>query len=349
VKILFVGLGGIGQRHLRNLKAILGSDVEVHAYRVRGRCQALNDGLEVEPGVDLVTEYSVRVHDDLGSALAVRPSAVFVCNPSSLHMPVAMAAANAGCHLFVEKPLSHNLVGVDDLIRVTERQALVGMVGYQLRFHPCVQTVQRQLGAGLIGQPLYARSEVGEYLPNWHRYEDYRQMYASRSELGGGVILSQIHEMDYLYWFFGMPLRIFTLGGHLSSLEIDVEDVASSLIEFNVGGNTVPVHLHQDYVQTPGARACMLIGDQGKIQMNLVALTVDRYDRQGHLAERCSFETFRRNDLFVAELKHFLDCVSGRATPAISLRDGAQSLRMALAAKQSLETGAVVEPDKIHA
>jgi predicted dehydrogenase len=343
MKVLFVGLGGIGQRHLRNLRAILGISLEVHAYRVRGLPQALTEQLEIEPDTDLETKYAVRVHHDLDSALEQRPAAVFVCNPSSLHVPAAMAAAEAGCHLFVEKPLSHSLAGVEALIQAVQRQGLVALVGYQLRFHPCLQAVHRQVSQGLIGQPLSAHAQVGEYLPGWHRYEDYRQMYASRADLGGGVILSQIHEMDYLYWMFGLPHRIFTLGGHLSSLEIDVEDVACSVLDCEVNGRKVPVLLHQDYLQRPPARGCTIVGEEGKIVMSLSELKVDRYDSQGRLAQHQSFEGFARNELFLAELRHFLDCIGGHATPLISLRDGAQSLRMALAAKDSLKTGQIVD------
>jgi predicted dehydrogenase len=345
VKVLFAGLGGIGQRHLRNLKAVVGDDLEVHAYRVRGLPQALTEQLVIETGVDLESRYGVRVHHDLDSALAQRPTAVFVCNPSSLHIPTAMAAAEAGCHLFVEKPLSHNLADVEELIKGVESRGLVALVGYQLRFHPCLKAVHEQVSRGLIGQPLSAHAEVGEFLPGWHRYEDYRQMYASRADLGGGVILSQIHEMDYLYWLFGLPRRIFTLGGHLSSLEIDVEDIACSVLDFQVNGRKLPVLLHQDYLQRPPSRGCTIVGEEGKIVMNLSELKVDRYDSQGRLAQRESFEGFARNELFLAELRHFLDCIGGRAAPLISLRDGAQSLRMALAAKESLETGQVVHLD----
>ncbi len=344
MKILFVGLGGIGQRHLRNLRALLGSSVEVHAYRVPRLSQALTDQLEIEAGADLVTKYDIRVHHDLDAALATKPSAVFLCNPSSLHVLVAMDAAQAGCHLFIEKPLSHSLAGVEALIEAVDRRKLVGMVGYQLRFHPCLQALQQQLRKGQIGRPLSASAEVGEYLPDWHRYEDYRQMYAARAALGGGVILSQIHEMDYLFWLFGMPKRIFTSGGRLSSLELDVEDVASSILEFEVEGHKVPVHLHQDYVQRPPSRGCKIIGDEGTIAMSLTNLTVERYDSKGQLAEKLSFEGFPRNDLFVSEMKHFFDCIEGRASPVVSLRDGAQSLRMALAAKASMDSGEVTSP-----
>ena len=343
MKVLFVGLGGIGQRHLRNLRAILGNSLEVHAYRVRRLSQVLTEQLEIEPGTDLESRYGVRVHHDLAAALAQEPTAVFICNPSSMHVPAAMAAVEAGCHVFVEKPLSHSLEGVEALIQTVQRRGLVALVGYQLRFHPCLQAVHRQVSRGLIGQPLSARVEVGEYLPGWHRYEDYRRMYASRADLGGGVILSQIHEMDYLYWLFGLPRRIFTVGGHLSSLEIDVEDVACSVLECVVNGRKLPVLLHQDYLQRPPSRGCTIIGEEGRIVMSLSELRVDRYDSQGRLAQRESFEGFGRNELFLAELRHFLDCIGGGATPLISLRDAAQSLRMALAAKESLESGQVVQ------
>src|SRR5262249_49184521 len=152
---------------------------EVHAYRVRRLSQTLTDQLEIEEGADLARKYDIHVHHDLDAALATKPLAVFICNPSSLHIQVAMQAAQAGCHLFIEKPLSHSLEGVDALLKAVEQRALVGMVGYQLRFHPCLQALRQQIRNGQIGSALSATVEVGEYLPNWHRYEDYRQMYAA--------------------------------------------------------------------------------------------------------------------------------------------------------------------------
>ena len=185
--------------------------------------------------------------------------------------------------------------------------------------------------------------EVGEYLPGWHTYEDYRQMYASRADLGGGVILSQIHELDYVYWLFGPPRRVFALGGHLSSLEIDVEDVACALFECVVDGRAVPVHVHQDYLQRPPSRGCKVIGDAGKVLVDLQELSVTVFDEQGGLAEASDFAGFQRNELFLSEAKHFLACLKGEEAPQVTVRDGAQSLRMALAAKESLATGQVVE------
>lgn len=343
MKVLMVGLGGIGQRHVRNLRALLGSEVEIEAYRVRGLPHTLTDQLRIEPGSNVEEKYNIRTHRDLDRALAQDPDAVFICNPSSLHIPIALSAAQAGCHLFIEKPLSHNYDEVEELITLIMRQNLIALVGYQMRFHPCLQRLQSLLQQQAIGQVLAVRVEVGEYLPRWHTYEDYRQMYASRRDLGGGVILSQIHELDYLYWLFGLPRRVFALGGHLSSLEIDVEDTASILMECVVEGLPVPVHVHQDYVQRPPSRTCQVIGDAGKILLDFHALTVHVFDGQGQLAETHTFEGFQRNQLFLDELKHFLACLQGDQIPVVTVRDGAQSLRMALAARESLETGNVVE------
>ncbi|MCL4559712.1 MAG: Gfo/Idh/MocA family oxidoreductase [Chloroflexi bacterium] len=342
MKILMVGLGGIGQRHMRNLVSLLGGELELIAYRTRRLNTVLTDKLQVEPGINLEDQYDIRAFDNLDQALEQRPEIAFICNPTSLHVPAALQAASAGCHLFIEKPLSHDLQGVDELIDVVTRQHKVGFVGYQLRFHPCVRRLHTLIEEGAVGRVLGVRAEVGEYLPGWHTYEDYRQMYAARRDLGGGVVLSQIHELDYLYWLFGLPQSVYAVGGHLSSLEINVEDVASLLMSYRAEGGSFPVHLHQDYVQRPPSRTCQVIGDAGKILVDLNAVSLRLYNSSGELIEEIGYPGFPRNQLFLDELQHFLSCVREGRQPLISLQDGAQSLRMALAARESLQTGKVV-------
>ena len=343
MKVLIAGLGSIGQRHLRNLRTLLGRDVEILAYRVRELSHVLTEEREIEFGSNVETKYDIKAYGDLEEALAQQPTAAFICNPTSLHQTVALSAAQAGCHLFIEKPLSNRYEGVEELIKAVDNKGLAALVGYQMRFHPCLQRLQSLLQQKAIGRILSVRVEVGEYLPEAHPYEDYRQGYAARSELGGGVILSQIHELDYVYWLFGLPRRLITFGGHLSNLEIDVEDTASSLMECVVDGRAIQIEVHQDFVQRPARHTCHVIGDAGKILVDLDAATMQVFDAEGRLAERCEFSDFQRNQLFVDELKHFLACVRGNEEPIVTLRDAAQSLRMALAARQSLATGQVVE------
>ena len=342
MKLLIVGLGAIGQRHVRNLRTLLGDSVEIWAARSRGLSHVLSDAMTVEAREGLCEKYGIRACATLDEALAHKPDVAFVCNPTSLHIGTALALARAGCHLFIDKPLAHEYAGVEELLDIVERQRLVATVGYQFRFHPCLTTTYALLRSGAIGRVLAVRAEVGEYLPGWHTYEDYRGTYGGTRDLGGGTLLSQIHEMDYLYWFFGLPKRVFTLGGHLSSLEVDVEDVTSTLMQFESAGIQFPVHLHQDYVQRPGNRRCEIVGDAGKIEIDLLRHSMKVYDASGQLAQSNEFQDFQRSQMFLEESRRFLACIESGEAPAVTLRDGAQSLRMALAAKESLQKGIVV-------
>ncbi len=348
MKALFIGLGGIGQRHLRNLKTLV-PETEILAYRVRRLQTVMTPTLTVEPGASIEEKYNIHVFGELDKALAEKPEVAFITNPSSLHIPAALEAAKAGCHLFIEKPLSDSLEGVDELISIVEKKGLTAMVGFQLRFHPCLGWIRNLLKEEAIGKLLSVRLEVGEYLPGWHPYEDYRKMYASRKNLGGGVILSQIHEFDYAYSLFGMPQRLFALGGKLSRLELDVEDTASILMECRWNGNILPVHILQDYLQRPPSRRCEIIGDSGKIIWDHHGGTLTVWQGGKEEPETRRLEGFERNQLFLDEMRHFLASVRGEETPLVSLREGADSLRIALAAKQSLETGEVISlyEDKI--
>jgi predicted dehydrogenase len=343
VRVLFCGLGGIGQRHLRNLRSLLGEQLEVHAYRVRRQRHKLQDNLSIEANADLETDYAIIVHTDLASAMAVRPEAVFVCNPSSLHTEIALAAARAGAHVFMEKPVSNTMEGLDELAEVVASRKLVCYVGYNFRFHPGLQRIKALLDEHFFGNILSVQAEVGEYLPGWHKYEDYRQMYASRADQGGGVILSQIHEMDLIYWYFGLPKTILCRGGKLSNLEIDVEDTATSLMQYEGVLGRFPIHLHQDFVQRPPVRTFKIAGDRGSVKINMIESSMHIYGEQGEELEALDFTGFQRNDMFLQQTRHFLDCIRRGEKPQVDLHDGVQSLRLALAARESLASGAEVQ------
>ncbi len=338
LRVLFAGLGGVGQRHLRNLRALLGDDVDIGAYRVRGEPHAIGDALHIEAGPGVEERYRVRVHRDLEGALAAGPDAVFVTNPTSLHVGVAIAAARAGCHLFVEKPLCDDLAGVEELIETVESRGTVALVAYQLRWHPAFATLREWL-AGSMGRVLSVRATVGEYLPDFHPYEDYRRMYASRRALGGGVTLTQIHEIDLLYALFGLPSRVFSMGTKVSDLEIDVEDVACSLLEFRgADGRPFFAELHQDYFARPKSRSMTLVCERGRIEWDLAAGVLTRFRADGSVRE-IDYRSFVRNEMFLGEMSHFLACVRGEDSPLVTLRDGAASVRIALALLASQASG----------
>ena len=337
MRILLVGLGSIGQRHARNLRAILGHGAELLAYRARG-------GGLVPPGDSSATpeaELRIRSVPTLEAGLEERPDAVFVTNPTALHLPVARAAVDAGCHVFIEKPLADGWDGVEEFLAAVDGKGVVAAVGYQLRFHAGLRRLRELLDGGAIGRPLAARLEFGEYLPAWHPWEDYRDGYAARRDLGGGVLLTQIHDVDYACWLFGTPSRVSAVGGHLSDLDVDVEDLVCVTLECARDRRLFPVELRLDYVQRPPVRQCHVLGDNGRVSLDLMAGTLVCTDVTGRVTT--TEVGTPRNQLFVDEVRHFLDCVAGRARPVVDARGAAESLRVALAARASMRRGAPVE------
>ena len=340
MKALFAGLGSIGQRHLRNLTR-LAPEVRLIAHRTRRSAPVLDDSMRVDESADLVRDHELVEYDELDRALGERPDVAFITNPSALHVDTALRCVAAGCHVFVEKPLASSWQRVEELIDRVEARGLVGAVGYQLRMHPGVRLVEEWLRAGRVGNVVSATLRNGEALPDWHPYEDYREGYAAREELGGGALLTQIHELDLALWLFGMPTRVFAVGGRLSRLEVDVEDCATVLLECRPAGRPLPVTVQLDYVQAPPVRSCTIVGDAGRIELDLIAGAAVLRTRDAVVDER--FADFARNDMFVAELGQFLDAVRGAGKPAVDLREGARSLRLALAARRSLGEGRAVE------
>lgn len=343
MRVLFCGLGSIGQRHLRNLRALLGDDVEVLAYRSKHRTPVLNPDMTVREGADLESAYGVRSFADLDQALAERPDAVFVTGPNSTHVPVALAAASAGCHLFIEKPVSHSTEGLEELADLVEKKGLVALVAFQFRFHPGLILLKSLIDGRKLGRVVSAHIVNGEYLPDWHPYEDYREAHPARREMGGGCLSIQTHEFDYLLWLFGMPKHLFAVGGHLSRLEVDVEDSVSVLLECAWEGRPLPVHVHVDYLQRPPQRVCEVVGDAGKARYDYYANQVEFHDAATRNVDVRRFDSFDRNQMFIDELSHFLECVRGEAKPVVDLRDGVRSVQISLAAQESLRKGRSVE------
>ena len=339
---LIVGLGSVGQRHARNLRTLLGDRVRITAYRAKGHSPVIGDRLNAQAVGTVEDEYHVDSFTSLDSALACQPNVAFICNPSSLHVPVALACAEAGCDLFIEKPVSATLDGVERLLDVVLAKRLVAAVGCQLRFHPALEMLKHHIDTASIGRVLAVRAEVGEYLPDWHPYEDYRRSYAAQRSLGGGVILTLIHEIDYLGWLFGVPRRLFAVGGHRSSLEMDVEDVASILAEVSAADGALPVHLQMDYLRRPPRRTCSILGDAGSLDLDLRQhnLTLTLKDARIPLFDDPNFD---RNTLFLAELSDFLAACSVRKQPRVTLHDGIVAVRVAIAAQESIRTGNLVE------
>ena len=319
MKFMIAGLGSIGRRHLRNLRAL--GEEDILLYR-SGRSTLQDDELK---GYIAETE--------LDSALVHKPDAVIVSNPTALHLDVAIPAAEAGCHLLIEKPISHNLDRVDELLAAVKRGGGKVLVGYQFRFHPGLQTVKRWLMKGRIGKPISAHAHWGEYLPDWHPWEDYRQSYAACRDLGGGVVLTLCHPFDYLRWLMGEVVSVTSWTGQVGELDIEVEDIAEAILEFDSG---VVGHVHLDYFQRPHMHRLEIIGTEGMVRWDNADGYASIYkSEEGQWESSALPDGFDRNALFISEMKHFIDIVSGDEKPTCPLDDGVRALRISLSVLSS--------------
>ncbi len=349
MKFLIAGFGSIGRRHLRNLLALGERDILLY----RSHRSTLPD--------DEVAEFPVET--DLQAALAHQPDAVIISNPTALHLEVAIPAAQAGCAILLEKPVSHSFEQVDAFRAAVRRGGARVLVGFQFRFHPTLRRAAALLAEGAIGQPQAVRAHWGEYLPDWHPWEDFRQGYAARADLGGGVILTLCHPFDYLRMLLGDISAVSAMAGYGSGgtaggrgtagggLGLPVEETAEISLRFESG---VVGSVHLNYIQRPPAHHLEIIGSQGTLRWNNADGSLSVYRAAPGSESPSGWQTelppqgFERNMLFLDEMRNFLAVARGQAQPACTLEDGIRALEIALLARRSAADAAgatVVQPE----
>ena len=322
MKFLIAGLGSIGRRHLRNLLAL--GEADILLYRTH---QSTLPDDELAP---------FPTFTKLDDALAQGPDAVIISNPTACHMGVALPAAMAGCHLLLEKPISDiKDERVDALKRVVDERGTQVLVGFQFRFHPVLMQLQQILSQEQLGRPYSFRCHWGEYLPNWHPWEDYRDSYAARKDLGGGVVNTLCHPLDYVRWLFGEVQSLTAVTGHISNLEVNVEDVAEIILYF---ANGILGSIHLDYYQQPPSHWIEISCEKGLIHWDNETGSA-RINRVGEdqWREINPPPDFERNDLFLAEMQHFIQLVHGKVESRCDLVDGIQALSITQAVHNAAE------------
>ncbi len=339
MKFLIAGLGSIGRRHMRNLIALGEKDIVL--FRTR-KATMPDDELAGFP-----------VETDLQEALKKhKPDAVIVANPTALHLDIAIPAAEAGCAILLEKPVSDSLDRLDVLQKTAEISGSKILVGFQFRYHPTLNKARELIQSGVIGKILTVHAHWGEYLPNWHPWEDYRQSYAARAELGGGVIVTLTHPLDYLRFLLGDVESLWSFNGHLSPLELNVEDAAEIGLKFSsgaVGG------VHVNYFQRPPVHRLEIVGTNGTLRWDnadgvlhffKMPAEFGTWDVNPPAAVEEQYplpDRFERNQLFAAQMRHFVETAHGESDPICTLADGVNALRLALAAQESQRSGRVIQ------
>jgi predicted dehydrogenase len=292
LRLLVVGFGSIGRRHVRSALA-LGHEVAV--------CRRAPVGDEGVPAVASLADWPA--------------DAVAIATPTALHLEALRWAVEHGVHAYVEKPLAASTAGVADLLAYAERRGVVVAVGYNLRFHPALEAIRGAVLDGRIGRLHSVRAEVGAYLPDWHPAEDYRVSYAARRELGGGALLTLSHELDYVRWIAGEVEAVDGIAARVGPFELDVDDLAEVMCR-HAGGAVSSVH--QDLLDRAYNRRSRWVGETGSIEW-----TWDGPVRLLPAGEELWWDdSYDIAQTYEAALADFVAAVETAASPRATGRDG---------------------------
>ena len=313
---MIVGLGSIGKRHLRNILAIENTKkLEIIIYSKQTKSYLSN-------------HKNIKIFDTLDKCLLEKPDVGFITNETVHHIPIAIKLAKVGLDLFIEKPLSNKISNVKTFSKIVETKKLITLVGCNLRFHRCINEIKNLIDQKVIGDIISVKVECGTYLPDWHPNENYSKSYASRDDLGGGVVLTCIHELDYLFWFFGETQEVFSMTGKYSNLKITASDLSAIILKFK---NNIIAEVHLDYFQKPEARSCKLIGTKGTITWDSLSNEVKIYDfKKSKWKSKLKIKKYDKNEMYVKELEYFIQCINKKKKTINDISQGEYVLKIAL-------------------
>lgn len=324
MRILIVGSGSIGRRHIRNLQKLVGRPEFILL-----RDAARKDEFSRELGATVVGSFA--------DAIALSPAFAVIATPSVLHFEALQALLPAQVPCYVEKPVVTTEAQVRklELLLASATRVPTTMAGCNLRFLPSLKTARQLIRDGVLGRPVRASLQVGQWLPDWRPAQDYRQSYSASRESGGGVVLDLIHELDAARFLFGEFEQILAFGGQYSRLEIESEDSAAIILGRPHGP---VVSLGLDYVSHTAVRRYEIVGDEGSLVWDLPAKTVMLLRQGRQEAVTTDPADFDVSATYINAMQEFLNAIEGSRSSSQDLADGLRSARLAVLVNRQLRS-----------
>lgn len=258
--VLFIGLGGAGQRHLRVLRKIL-PETKFIAYRKKKKTPLLKSNFEIDHENTIENKYNIKIFNNLKNAYLQKPELTVISTPTSNHYKDCLMAIKNKSSIIVEKPCCLSTKEIDNLSKLLKNNNLSFFTSYQRRYHPIVREIRSLLKKKKIGNIISVNFNTLSDVRKWHPYENYMNLYALNKKLGGGVLNTEIHEIDLANWLFGKPLNIFYKKKKISNLEIDVEDTINVLAFYK----ELEVSFSISFLSNQNKRTLIIQGDEGEI------------------------------------------------------------------------------------
>lgn len=321
-KCLVVGSGSIARRHISILRFLLPNS-EVACVSASGRL--------LSAGETSATHHLASLAD----AIAWRPNLAVIASPAPLHPRHAAAFLEVGAAVLIEKPLADSCSRFNELApQLCEHHSRIE-IAYNLRYLPALVELKNQIDRKVIGRLHSIRIEVGQYLPDWRPHTNYRHSVSANKLLGGGVLLELSHELDYLRWIFGKFDTGYCILSNSGQLQIDVEDRVDIMLSRSDG---VVVQIHMDFLQRKVSRDCKVIGETGSLYLDFVTNSL-RIFRDGKEEVLFSNLNADSNDMYIEQMRGFIQLATGQVSPRIPLDDGISILTLIELLRQSAATG----------
>lgn len=286
MNVLIVGLGSIARKHIATLRQIE-PDVCIYALRSSASapvCEPVRNVFSLEELSTVYLDFAI------------------ISNPTAEHKRTIEALLPLKCPLFIEKPLSHTL-DIGELFERVQQSDILTYVACNLRFLECIRYVksllERRRGQRVNEVNIYC----GSYLPEWRPGVDFKMVYSSRPELGGGVHVDLIHELDYLYWLLGRPLDVHRVFRHSSSLGIDAYDYANYCLEYK----DFCAEVILNYYRRDAKRTLEIVCEDGTWEVDLKENQVKKDGAVLFSSER------RIVDTYLSQMEYFMELVKVHA------------------------------------
>jgi len=309
MKVLLVGCGSVGKRHLANLNKL----AEVEHIFVCSKVRDCLSGLKDRRKISLVKPLS-----DIQADLAI------IANETYKHVDTALMLARKGIHLFIEKPLSHRLSAKLGLLnKVIRRNKLKVSVGYNLRFLGAIKFIKAILSRRALGDIYFVKIEVGQYLPDWRSGRDYRVSYSASRRRGGGVALDLSHEIDYMRYLFGDPRSFKVVKTRVSDLKIDSDDMFEGVYSYD----RFICSVHMDYLQKTRKRIIRIEASKGSLVCDLIhkKIAIEIGGKKKTVADKKLFDL---DKTYIREILSFARSIKNDRKPEVTFEDGVKVLEL---------------------
>ena len=337
MKGLIIGCGSIGQRHLHNLKKIGIKNIAI--------CD--KDKKRVN---ELSKKYNTPKFYDLNSALSFEPDFSVICTYPNSHLQIASACIDMNSHIFIEKPISSDLRGIEMMLKRAHVKRLQVAVGYNLRFDPGLCLLKKKLMKSEISKVLSIFSQWGHNIKLWRPGTDYKNHYVLKK--GSGIILDDSHEYDYIRWLLNDDVEsIYCQTRKITSIKTETESLAAIILKFKKG---IIANLVIDYVRPKYERTCQIIGEKGDMKWEY-AVKEKNWKNYGVLANSTVTTSFvgsksalrknfvvKSNEMYVNEIKNFIHSVTENEKPLVDGWEGFKTLRIGMAALQSAKRNKII-------